>query len=426
MSDWAIRIEDVSKKFQIGTAELSATTFVEALGSVFSSPWKRLKSGSLASAGLREFWALREVSFDVREGDVVGIIGHNGAGKSTLLKILSRITEPTSGCVRIRGRVASLLEVGTGFHPELTGRENIFLNGSILGMTRREIQQKFDAIVEFSGVEQFLDTPFKRYSSGMGVRLAFAVAAHLDPEILIIDEVLAVGDAQFQKKCLGKMSEVAGSGRTVLFVSHNMAAVQNLCQRAILLDHGRIAGDGESESVIDQYLDQLHEQVAIGAALPAIRGVTAKVEVRGVNDDYCRPNEPMTFRIQVDSDRPVGNLHVAFGIDDHHGHRLSTIGTYFQTTRLIELNEQAVFTARWDRVNLVPGMYWLTIAVFDGPLMHAHWERAISFTVATSDYYGTGRLPHPGSQGCILTPVSWTVETDRSEGFEIASPAGSA
>lgn len=203
---------------------------------------------------IEEFWALNNVSFDVQQGDCVGIVGRNGAGKSTLLKILSRITEPSAGTVSIRGRVASLLEVGTGFHPELTGRENIFLNGAILGMSRREINRKFDQIVDFSEVEKFLDTPVKRYSSGMYVRLAFAVAAHLEPEILVVDEVLAVGDARFQKKCMGRMGEVGKEGRTVLFVSHNMGAVSELCNRAILLSEGKLVADGSTASVIEKYL----------------------------------------------------------------------------------------------------------------------------------------------------------------------------
>ena len=207
-----------------------------------------------SAAGASEFWALRDVSFDVQPGEVVGIIGRNGAGKSTLLKILSRITEPTSGEIRVRGRIASLLEVGTGFHPELSGRENIFLNGAILGMTKAEIRSKFDEIVDFAGVEQFIDTPVKRYSSGMYVRLAFAVAAHLEPEILIVDEVLAVGDAEFQKKCLGKMKDVAGHGRTILFVSHNMSAVSNLCQRCIYIKNGSISEVGITEHIVNSYL----------------------------------------------------------------------------------------------------------------------------------------------------------------------------
>ncbi|MGQ9763216.1 MAG: ABC transporter ATP-binding protein, partial [Thermogutta sp.] len=230
MSDIAIRVEKLSKKFVLGE-RVGIKTFRETLQDVFTAPFRRWVRGNGTHNAEkvdtdREIWALKDVSFEVKHGEVLGIIGPNGAGKSTLLKILSRITEPTAGYAEIRGRVGSLLEVGTGFHPELTGRENVYLNGAILGMSRVEIRQKFDDIVSFAGVEKFIDTPVKRYSSGMQVRLAFAVAAHLDPEILIVDEVLAVGDAEFQKRCLGKMDEVAHSGRTVLFVSHNMAAVE--------------------------------------------------------------------------------------------------------------------------------------------------------------------------------------------------------
>ncbi|MBV9848940.1 MAG: ATP-binding cassette domain-containing protein [Armatimonadetes bacterium] len=246
-SDLAVSIQGLSKSYTIAHDDAGHSA-AQALRRRLRDPLRR--------AERETFWALRDVSFDIYKGDVVGIIGRNGAGKSTLLKILSRITEPTAGRIELYGRVGSLLEVGTGFHPELTGRENIFLNGAILGMSRREIARQFDAIVDFAGVAQFLDTPVKRYSSGMYVRLAFAVAAHLNPEILIVDEVLAVGDSQFQKKCLGKMQEVAEQeGRTVLFVSHNMAAVTELCSRAILLGNGRIQNDGSTLTVVNEYLD---------------------------------------------------------------------------------------------------------------------------------------------------------------------------
>lgn len=243
MSDTAIRVDNLSKKYIIGNT--SSGSLRETIANIFSANHK---------AKTEEFWALKDISFEVNRGEAIGIIGKNGAGKSTLLKILSRITEPTKGRVEIDGRVSSLLEVGTGFHPELTGRENVFLNGTILGMKRQEIKAKFDEIVAFSGVEKFLDTPVKRYSSGMKVRLAFAVAAHLEPEILIIDEVLAVGDAEFQKKCLGKMEDVAEQGRTVLFVSHHMGAVQKLCSETLLLDQGRKIFHAETEKAIDKYL----------------------------------------------------------------------------------------------------------------------------------------------------------------------------
>ena len=250
MSDVAISVDSLSKSYKIGLRERHGRSFREAFTDTVLSPVRRLKSiasgGHGANSADDTFWALKNVSFEVKRGDVVGIIGRNGAGKSTLLKILSRITEPTAGEIRLRGRVASLLEVGTGFHPELTGRENIYLNGAILGMKRAEITRKFDEIVDFAEIEKFLDTPVKRYSSGMYVRLAFAVAAHLEPEILIVDEVLAVGDAEFQNKCLGKMQEVSkGQGRTVLFVSHNMSAVHALCSSAIVLRRGEMAAHGE-------------------------------------------------------------------------------------------------------------------------------------------------------------------------------------
>jgi len=298
MSDTVIRVESLGKRYIIGHQRNGSDGLRHVLQDKLTAPlrWARSKAQSAKSKAqgakseeqsasdasplalsslpfaprVEEFWALKDVSFSVARGEVVGIIGRNGAGKSTLLKILSRITEPTTGRVRIRGRVASLLEVGTGFHPELTGRENVFLNGAILGMTREEIKRKFDEIVAFAEVEKFLDTPVKRYSSGMYVRLAFAVAAHLEPEILIVDEVLAVGDAQFQKKCLGKMGQVSKEGRTILFVSHNMTAVKSLCGSALWLDAGSIVASGEAEQVVSDYLQNgaasLHEQEWTDAA----------------------------------------------------------------------------------------------------------------------------------------------------------------
>ncbi|MES2605898.1 MAG: ABC transporter ATP-binding protein [Pseudomonadota bacterium] len=261
MSDVVIRAEGLGKKYLIGRRQAHRTVLrdvvTRAFKGVASSAFDILRGRQrMVDDATEEFWALKDVDFEIKRGDVVGIIGRNGAGKSTLLKVLSRITEPSQGRVEIRGRVASLLEVGTGFHPELTGRENIFLNGAILGMSRLEIRQKFDEIVAFAEVEQFLDTPVKRYSSGMYVRLAFAVAAHLEPEILVVDEVLAVGDMEFQKKCLGKMHDVAGKGRTVLFVSHNMGAVRQLCERGILMSRGNLTADADISTVIDAYQQQ--------------------------------------------------------------------------------------------------------------------------------------------------------------------------
>ena len=253
MSELAIRVENLGKRYRIGERREKYGTLKDALTHALGAPLRAWRDGA-SRKSKTEIWALQDVSFDVRRGDVLAVIGRNGAGKSTLLKLLSRVVRPTAGRAVIHGRVGSLLEVGTGFHPELTGRENIYLNGAILGMTRTEIERRFDEIVAFAEMERFLDTPVKRYSSGMYMRLAFAVAAHLEPEILLIDEVLAVGDAGFQKKCLGKMDEVAKQGRTVLFVSHNMASIQRLCHSALLLDTGRMAACGTVSDVIQRYL----------------------------------------------------------------------------------------------------------------------------------------------------------------------------
>ncbi len=254
MSDIVIQVEQLSKRYTLGARVEQDHGLRHRLEDAIRSPWQWLRGVRRVQAPPEDFWALRDISIEVKRGEVIGIIGRNGAGKSTLLKLLSRITEPTSGRVRIRGRVASLLEVGTGFHPELSGRENVYLNGAILGMARSEIRRKFDEIVAFADIEKFLDTPVKRYSSGMYVRLAFAVAAHLEPEILVVDEVLAVGDSEFQKKCLNRMGDVAQAGRTVLFVSHNMQAVTRLCSRCVLLHRGEVKMDGPSKQVANAYL----------------------------------------------------------------------------------------------------------------------------------------------------------------------------
>src|SRR5436190_4168278 len=266
MSNQVVRVENISKAYRIGQRELYPT-----LGDVFShlttASWRRLRTPNHRPSSQKRtlsgrpanshetYWALRNVSFDINKGEIVGIIGRNGACKSTLLKIMSRITKPTAGMVRLRGRIGSLLEVGTGFHPELTGRENIYLNGAVLGMHRTEIAAKFDEIVDFAEVDQFIDTPVKRYSSGMYLRLAFAVAAHLESEIMLVDEVLAVGDAVFQKKCLGQMEVIAGAGRTVVFVSHNVSAIQHLCPRSILLERGHLVAYADTASIVRRYLD---------------------------------------------------------------------------------------------------------------------------------------------------------------------------
>jgi lipopolysaccharide transport system ATP-binding protein len=304
MSDVVIRAEGLGKAYQIRhEVESSHKLFSEMLTDRARRLFRRNRD---AGPTQETFWALRDVSFDIREGEVVGVIGRNGAGKSTLLKILSRITEPTEGRVEIRGRVASLLEVGTGFHPELTGRENIFLNGAILGMSRAEIRRKFDEIVDFSGIEKFLDTPVKRFSTGMYVRLAFAVAAHLEPEILIVDEVLAVGDAEFQKKCLGKMGEVADGGRTVLFVSHNLGAVRTLCRKGLYLSEGSVLVAGDVQNVLDAY--QKKHTIAMEAMrLPG--GMSASIN--SITQTHFNSNRlEITINLHFDETQIVTDLAV--------------------------------------------------------------------------------------------------------------------
>ena len=328
MSDWIIKAEGLGKKYQIQHQSRERYT---ALRDVLTNRAKRLLGRGPKAAGqttTEEFWALQDVSFEIKRGEVVGIIGRNGAGKSTLLKILSRITEPTRGRITLRGRVASLLEVGTGFHPELTGRENIFLNGAILGMSRAEIRTKFDEIVAFAEVEKFLDTPVKRYSSGMYVRLAFAVAANLDPEILVVDEVLAVGDAAFQKKCLGKMGEVCGSGRTVIFVSHNMQSVQQLCHRTIWLEKGRVRGQGMSDEIIPRYLiadrntetlTQLNLDLASAPPDPAFRLNRIDVQQNGISTTTLESGKATEIRFEYEVLQSSHGLHVYFQICDMDG-----------------------------------------------------------------------------------------------------------
>jgi len=332
----AITVEGLSKKYRIGLKEEIHDSIGEAIASLLRSPidnFKKLRKLSTFSDDQSEdiIWALKDVSFEVKKGEVLGIIGKNGAGKSTLLKILSKITEPTEGSIEINGKVASLLEVGTGFHGELTGRENVYLNGTILGMTKKEVDEKFDEIVEFSGVEKFIDTPVKRYSSGMTVRLAFAVAAHLEPEILIIDEVLAVGDVEFQRKCLGKMKDFSSSGRTVLFVSHNMTAVKNLCPKSILLEGGKIVKYGSTNDIVKYYLDrnlQKNKAIVSGEHIMKLaEGIILKPPTVTLNqiavlNANMEPqtefysDDPIILAAQVFANTQLQDLRISFTITD--------------------------------------------------------------------------------------------------------------
>ena len=323
-----VQVENLSKQYTIGTREAAYGTLRESIVEAVRAPLKRLR-GSNGKRNSETIWALKDVSFTVDPGEVIGIIGRNGAGKSTLLKVLSRITEPTTGRAELYGRVASLLEVGTGFHPELTGRENMYLNGAILGMKKTEIDRKFDQIVAFAELEKFLDTPVKRYSSGMYMRLAFAVASHLEPEIMVVDEVLAVGDVSFQKKCLGKMGDVAQEGRTVLFVSHNMVAIQSLCKRALWLDRGEIVEDGTAGAVVSNYLNSsfgseglLEEVWSDIATAPGNEFVRLhRIQVRpkdGVSSEPLTTTTPFSIEVEYWNLLPDAKLHITLHLYTEH------------------------------------------------------------------------------------------------------------
>lgn len=365
----AIRIDTVTKRYRIGRATTGRNNFSESLSVALRDSWRKVRRliEPAAIGNDESFWALQNVSFDVAPGEVVGIIGKNGAGKSTLLKILSRITEPTSGHIELRGRLGSLLEVGTGFHPELSGRENIYLNGSILGMSRAEIRKKFDAIVAFSEIEQFLDTPVKRYSSGMYVRLAFAVAAHLDPEILIVDEVLAVGDAAFQKKCLDKMRSVAQDGRTVLVVSHQTDVIMRLCHRVVQLDRGQVMAIGNPKDVMAGYLKETSRVIPMGERLDLMNANrTGSGELRFTAvvcktpaDSWARSNGSLTIELEIEAQEERVVDSVAVSLYHATGVRLVHADT-------IEHNRAIRFTVGRNRVQFIidqlhlnPGHYQL-------------------------------------------------------------------
>lgn len=427
MTDPVIQVEKLSKRYRIGLQQAQPASAAGALLDILQRPLKNLHNlMRLSRFGKQDeadvFWALRDISFEVQQGEVLGIIGRNGAGKSTLLKILSRITLPTSGWARLRGRVSSLLEVGTGFNPELTGRENVYLNGTILGMRKAEVDRKFAEIVEFSGVEKFIDTPVKRYSSGMRVRLAFAVAAHLEPEILIIDEVLAVGDAEFQKKCLGKMGDVASSGRTVLFVSHNMAAVQNLCQRAILLDAGRCVSDGATQNIIADYLQTIAEVMRFSLHEREDRKGTGDLRFTGVglyNKEHqevtsfvCGQDAVLVLRFQNYTQHSLKNLVINLGLDNQVDQRITLLsneltGHTFPTVPT-EVDRIEIVI---PRMPLKPGRYKFTLfGTINGII--ADWiQNAGFFDVEPGDYYGTGKLP-PLAQGDFLIDHQFRISSN--------------
>ncbi len=417
MSDTVIRVENLGKKYVIGHQKRERYT---ALRDVMANAAKSLGRQLLNPFGKRmaapasdEFWALKDVSFEIKQGEVVGIIGRNGAGKSTLLKILSRITEPTRGRISMKGRVASLLEVGTGFHPELTGRENIYLNGAILGMSRVEIKKKFDEVVAFAEVEKFLDTPVKRYSSGMYVRLAFAVAAHLESEILILDEVLAVGDSQFQKKCLGKMGDVAAKGRTVLFVSHQMGTTAKLCSKAFLLSKGSIVKEGNTQHVVEYYLNEASSKSNNGFTaskklgksmfVNAARTFNAEKEVTS----FFTHKEEIVVEITCNINQWIANSILGFYIKDKRGRKVFTTSNP-KWDSLRPKNGKVYVNAKIPSNFLVPGEYLFTFAITTSNNETIDWvEDILPITIidAGSEY----SMYEGGDYGCVFGNCTWGI-----------------
>lgn len=418
-----IRVEGLSKLYYLGGSGAAYSTLRETVMEVARKPMRYLRRNNNSEA----LWALKDVSFEVMPGDVVGIVGRNGAGKSTLLKVLSRIVEPTTGRVELYGRVASLLEVGTGFHPELTGRENIYLNGSILGMTRQEIERKFDEIVAFAEVEKFIDTPVKRYSSGMYVRLAFAVAGHLEPEILVVDEVLAVGDAAFQKKCLGKMRDVASMGRTVIFVSHNMAAVSQLCTKAMVLWEGKVEFPlGSVDSAVQQYLSQVHKITKTALAERTDRKGDGRVRIKdfaafdnqGNELEYLATGQEVDFRIYYSTEeRNVQNVSVAISISSNAGSFVSMLSNQVAGDTFESIASDGYITCKIKKLPLMPGNYTANLMIRSNEAIADWIQQAVTFVVEPGDFFGTGRMPPPSHSG-VLLEQEWSLNGSKSESHD--------
>ena len=411
-----IEVSGISKKYRLG--KIGATSFRDE----FQRWWENIRGKKqLEIEGINEltgnggshsaiipnsdFWSLRDVSFTVEPGEVIGVIGKNGAGKSTLLKIISRITEPTEGEIHMRGRIASLLEVGTGFHPELSGRENVFLNGAILGMSREEIRKKFDAIVEFSEIGKFIDTPVKRYSSGMYVRLAFAVAAHLEPEILIIDEVLAVGDADFQSKCLGKMREVSRSeGRTVLFVSHNMAAVKSLCARAVWLQGGKVRSVDRADKLVVEYLNETTYKAGAPVSRYGLKLVSAGFEMKkdSIPVTSLIFGEEYNLKVRLGSEKPFSRTGVVIQIKNGYGELISSICTPEEGIAPFELKNEVEVNVSFRPMRLFPGKYTLDVLVYrpNDTIRYLDGEGVLGFEVHSGIIAG-GMWPYQNHHGYV-------------------------
>ncbi|MBU0996139.1 MAG: ABC transporter ATP-binding protein [Proteobacteria bacterium] len=435
----AIRVNNISKCYRIGLKEQIHENIATAFLSLISSPLSNYrKYRSLYKFKEIDFdnnngshpdliWALKNVSFDVNQGESLGIIGKNGSGKSTLLKILSKITVPTKGRAEIHGRVSSLLEVGTGFHPELTGRENIYLNGTVLGMRKHEINKKFDEIVDFSGIEKFIETPVKRYSSGMKVRLAFSVAAHLEPEILLVDEVLAVGDAEFQKKCLGKMGDVTKEGRTVLFVSHNMAAMEQLCERVVWLNKGALVGSGPARDMINQYLDMASPN-SLGPdgdlsripREPSFETIFINGELNGLpfkEHHLIHPLAPLTIKLKLNLSEAMTGCGFGIHLTTNSGQCVYAANTRWNYGK-IDFPEKGIyeFECTFDKLPLVPDKYYLALGMRNQVRQIDWMERVLCIEVSRDDVYGTMEFPEK-SQGFFLTQANWKIDNKVTKRF---------
>jgi len=422
-----IEIRDIGKRYRLGEKSRFYGSFRETLIQAVRKPLRNTQPQRNGAGGHDFFWALRGVNLDVHNGDTLGIIGSNGAGKSTMLKILSRITEPTEGQMRVRGRLASLLEVGTGFHPELTGRENIYLNGAILGMTKAEISSKFDEIVDFSEIGKFLDTPVKRYSSGMYVRLAFAIAAHLDSEIMIVDEVLAVGDVAFQQKCLDKMAEARSKAKTVVFVSHNVSAVQALCNRAIVLEKGQVKFDGPTQEAMNYYLHTISRAAATDSHVVDLtsapgrrleyRPQLTRLELYTEDDQpvcgVLPSGAPLKAVIHFHLDRPCKSFDASIAFDSMSGQRVCTAHSAYEPDRIEEPRSgEQTFVCMIPSLPLVPNEYRVGVGL-DIRDAEVDWvDDATRLTVTKSDYYGTGITP---TRGAFLLQNRWTLTQHNKE-----------
>ncbi len=425
-SDVSISVENLSKRYRIGLKEEMHDTLGAAVASWLKSPQsnfrrlRRLSRFEEDEDGEDILWALRNVSFEVRTGEVIGIIGRNGAGKSTLLKVLSRITEPTSGRAVINGRLASLLEVGTGFHPELTGRENVYLNGTILGMSKQEVDKKFDEIVEFSGITKFIDTPVKRFSSGMRVRLGFAVAAHLEPEILLVDEVLAVGDAGFQRKCLGKMDDISKSGRTVIFVSHQMASITALCSKCILMTGGRLDRFGETKPIVEEYLQGFSDGKAKSVASRGDRKGNGTVQVTdirflqaatGVPVELIMSGQDILIEVSYESTDPAAEQIDEFSVillfHTGMGQFVMILSSRMANGAFERVPQNGRVFCRVPKFPLMAGSFHITSMLYANGFLADEVQNAITIHVETGDFFGTGVSKAFGRQG-VYVPHTWS------------------